>query len=70
MTVRLANAIGMPTVVQYGKKFGIADDMPELLSFALGAKETTPLRLATAYGMIVNGGRRITPTLIDRVMGS
>ena len=67
MTVRLANAIGMPTVVEYGKKFGIADDMPELLSFALGAKETSPLRLATAYGMIVNGGKRITPSLIDRV---
>ncbi len=67
MTVRLANAIGMPTIVSYAKKFGIADDMPELLSFALGAKETTPLRLTTAYGMIVNGGRRITPSLIDRV---
>lgn len=67
MTVRLANAIGMPTVVEYAKKFGIADDMPELLSFALGAKETTPLRMATAYGMIVNGGRKITPSLIDRV---
>ncbi|MBV8549501.1 MAG: penicillin-binding protein 1A [Alphaproteobacteria bacterium] len=67
MTVRLANAIGMPTVVEYAKKFGIADEMPELLSFALGAKEATPLRMATAYGMIVNGGRKITPSLIDRV---
>ncbi len=67
MTVRLANAIGMPTVVQYGKKFGIADDMPEFLSFALGAKETSPLRLVTAYGMIVNGGKKITPSLVDRV---
>ena len=57
----------MPTVVEYAKKFGIADDMPEFLSFALGAKETTPLRMATAYGMIVNGGRRITPSFIDRV---
>jgi penicillin-binding protein 1A len=67
MTVRLANAIGMPTVVAYAKKFGIADDMPELLSFALGAKETTPMRLVTAYGMIVNGGKKISPSLIDRV---
>ena len=67
MTVRLANAIGMPIVVDYAKKFGIADNMPELLSFALGAKETTPLKMATAYGMIVNGGKKITPTLIDRV---
>lgn len=67
MTVRLANAIGMPLVVEYAKKFGIADDMPELLSFSLGAKETTLLRMATAYGMIVNGGKKVSPTLIDRV---
>ena len=67
MTVRIANAIGMPTVVDYAKKFGVVDDMPELLSFSLGAKETTPLRMVTAYGMIVNGGKKITPSLIDRV---
>jgi penicillin-binding protein 1A len=67
MTVRLANAIGMPIIVEYAKKFGIVDDMPELLSFSLGAKETTPLRLVTAYGMVVNGGKKITPSLIDRV---
>ncbi len=67
MTVRLANAIGMPTIVEYAKKFGIADNVPEFLAFALGAKETTPLRLVTAYGMIDNGGRKITPSLIDRV---
>jgi penicillin-binding protein 1A len=67
MTVRLANAIGMPIVVDYAKKFGVADNIPNLLSFALGAKETTPLKMATAYGMIVNGGKKITPSLIDRV---
>jgi penicillin-binding protein 1A len=67
MTIRLANAIGMPTVIDYAKKFGIADEMPNFLSFSLGAKETTPLRMATAYGMIVNGGKKITPTFIDRV---
>jgi penicillin-binding protein 1A len=70
MTVRIANAIGMPIVIDYAKKFGIVDDMPNLLSFALGAKETTPLRMATAYGMIVNGGKKITPSLIDRVQDS
>jgi len=67
MTVRLANSIGMEAVVDIAKKFGIADDMPNLLSFALGAKETTVLRLSAAYGMIVNGGKKITPSLIDRV---
>lgn len=67
MTVRLANAIGMKAVVETVRKFGVVDDMPELLSFALGAKETTPLRMATAYSMFVNGGKKITPTLIDRI---
>jgi penicillin-binding protein 1A len=34
---------------------------------ALGTGETTPLRLTAAYAMLLNGGKRITPTLIDRV---
>ncbi|MDD3287698.1 MAG: penicillin-binding protein 1A [Alphaproteobacteria bacterium] len=67
MTVRLANSIGMPAVAEYAKKFGIADDMPDLLSFSLGAKETTVMKLTAAYGMIVNGGKKITTSLIDRV---
>jgi penicillin-binding protein 1A len=67
MTVRLANSIGMPLVADYAKKFGIVDEMPTLLSYALGAKETTVLRLTTAYAMLDNGGKQITPTLIDRV---
>ncbi|MGB9153923.1 MAG: penicillin-binding protein 1A, partial [Alphaproteobacteria bacterium] len=67
MTVRIAKSIGMPIVVEYAKKFGIVDDMPELLSFSLGAKETTPMHLVTAYGMIVNGGKKISTSIIDRV---
>jgi len=67
MTVRIANAVGMAKIVEYAKKFGIADDMPELLSFSLGAKETTPIKMVTAYGMIVNGGKKITTSIIDRV---
>ena len=34
---------------------------------SLGAGETDLLSITNAYGMIVNGGKRITPTLIDRV---
>lgn len=67
MTVRLANAIGMAAIAETAETFGVVDDMPELLAFSLGAKETTPLRMATAYGMIVNGGKKITPSIIDRI---
>ena len=67
MTVRLAQDIGMPLIAEYAKRFGVYDDLPPYLSFALGAGETTLLRMTTAYGMFDNGGRRIKPTLIDRI---
>ncbi|MGN1063119.1 MAG: penicillin-binding protein 1A [Alphaproteobacteria bacterium] len=67
MTIRLAQAIGIQKVVAYGKKFGISDSLEPVLSTALGSGETTPMKLTAAYAMLVNGGRRITPNLIDRV---
>jgi penicillin-binding protein 1A len=67
MTVRLAQDIGMPLIADYAKRFGVYDDLPPYLSFALGAGETTLLRMTTAYAMFDNGGRRVKPTLIDRI---
>jgi penicillin-binding protein 1A len=67
MTVRLGLAIGLDTVIAYVERFGIMDRVPRLYSMLLGAEETTPLRLTTAYAMLVNGGKRITASLIDRV---
>lgn len=67
MTVRLAQAVGIQKTVQYARKFGISDDLPPLLSMSLGSGETTLLRLTTAYAMLVNGGKEITPNLIDRI---
>jgi penicillin-binding protein 1A len=67
MTVRLAQNIGMDKVADYVERFGIIDKLPEHLSMSLGAGETTLLKLTTAYAMLVNGGLRIKPTLIDRV---
>ncbi len=67
MTVRVAQAIGMERVVEYATKLGVVDRMDPVLSMSLGAGETTPLRMATAYSMIVNGGKKITATFIDRI---
>jgi penicillin-binding protein 1A len=67
MTVRLAQNIGMGTVRDYARRFGITDNMPRVLSMALGAGETTLLRMTSAYAMLVNGGRQVSPTLIDRI---
>jgi penicillin-binding protein 1A len=67
MTVRLAQDVGMPLITEYAKRFGVYDDLPSYLSFALGSGETTLLRMVGAYSMFANGGRRIKPTMIDRI---
>jgi len=67
VTVRLAQDIGMPLISEYARRFGVYDELPNYLSYALGAGETTVMRMVTAYSMIDNGGRRVKPTLIDRI---
>jgi penicillin-binding protein 1A len=67
MTVRLAQDIGMPLIGEYARRLGIYDNLPPYLSFALGAGETTLMRMVGAYAMFDNGGRKIQPSLIDRI---
>ncbi|MBB5572240.1 MULTISPECIES: penicillin-binding protein 1A [Rhizobium] len=67
MTVRLAADMGMPLVAEYADRFGIYDRMNPVLAMALGAGETTVLRMVSAYSVIANGGKQIKPTLIDRI---
>ncbi len=45
MTVRLANDMGMPIIVEYAQRFGVYDNLMPALSMALGAGETTLLRM-------------------------
>ena len=67
MTVRLAQDIGMPMVAEYSKMFGIYDNLSPVLAMALGAGETTDWKMTAAYATIANGGRKIVPTIIDRI---
>lgn len=67
MTIHLAQAIGIDTVVEYARNFGIDEKMPANLANVLGADETTLMQLTAAYGMIVNGGKKISPIFIDRI---
>jgi penicillin-binding protein 1A len=67
MTVRLAQDMGMPLVSEYARRFGIYDNLPSFLPMSLGAGETTVLRMVAGYSVFANGGRSISPTLIDRI---
>lgn len=67
MTVRLANEMGMGPVMRLSQRFGIYDEPQPELAWALGAGETTLLRLATAYSSMINGGKAVEPRILDRV---
>ncbi|HEV7265862.1 MAG TPA: PBP1A family penicillin-binding protein [Falsiroseomonas sp.] len=67
VTIRLAQQVGMDAVADTAARFGVIDNMPRVLAMSLGAGETTVLRQAAAYAGFVNGGRQVTPTLIDTV---
>ncbi|MEL6548656.1 MAG: penicillin-binding protein 1A [Pseudomonadota bacterium] len=67
MTIRLAQEIGMGTVGSYAERFGVYDEMNEVLAASLGSDETTLYKMVAAYAMFANGGERVEPTLVDRV---
>jgi len=68
MTVRMAQMIGIDAVMRMGQRLGVYDEtLPRNFSIVLGAAETTLLKLVNAYGMIDNGGKRIMPSLIERI---
>jgi penicillin-binding protein 1A len=67
MTIRLAHDVGMEKVVQYPISMGVYDKLPPYLSNAIGAYETTLIRLVQGYSQFVNGGKKVEATLIDRI---
>jgi penicillin-binding protein 1A len=64
MTVRAASQTGMPKVIATAAKLGVGN-FPNYLAIALGAGDTTVLRLTNAYAVLANNGREVRPTLID-----
>jgi penicillin-binding protein 1A len=67
VTVRVASKVGMDAVAQNAIAFHVVDSMPRVLPAALGAVDTTVLRMAGAYAGLDEGGREVVPSLIDSV---
>ncbi|WP_245214189.1 penicillin-binding protein 1A [Pararoseomonas indoligenes] len=67
VTIRLAQEIGIDKVAETARRFGVIPNMPRVLSMALGAGETTVMRMAAGYASFANGGKRVEPSLIDSV---
>ena len=66
MTVRAASQTGMPKVIATAAKLGVGN-FPNYLSIALGAGDTTVMKLTNAYAVLANNGREVRPTIIDFV---
>jgi penicillin-binding protein 1A len=66
-TVRMADMVGLEKVVDVVKRFGVNENPKRIYSLVLGSTETTVLKLATAYGMMVNGGKKITPSMLEKI---
>ena len=67
MTVRIANDVGLDKINKKAKLLNIYKDTANILSSSLGSGETTLLKMTSAYGTFINGGKRIQPTLVDLI---
>lgn len=69
VSIRILQAIGTQYAQDYATKFGFDPKQhPAYLTLALGAGNATPLQMAAAYAVFANGGFRVTPYLIDRII--
>jgi len=67
MTIRIAQYLGMDKISEIANRSGVLEEMPEILSMALGAGETSLIDLTKAYASFVNGGEKVNPIFIDRI---
>ncbi len=69
VSVRVIRKIGARYAQDYIQRFGFEPEKhPPYLTMALGAGSVTPLQLATGYGVFANGGYRVEPYLISKVL--
>ena len=65
--LKLADQIGIRTVEDYARKFGITSPLPPYLPVALGAAEMPLLEQTSAYSVFPDDGVRLTPRMITKV---
>lgn len=69
VSIRVLQLVGTQSAQEWITRFGFdADKHPPYLTMALGAGAVTPMQMATGYAVFANGGFRVTPSLITRVV--
>lgn len=67
MTINLAQNLGIDKIVEIAQRFGINKNPSPMYSMVLGSMETSLINMVSAYSMVVNGGYKITPSLIEKI---
>ncbi len=65
--LKLADTLGIKTVIEYAHRFGITSNLRPYLPVAIGAAEVTPLEQTSGYSVFPNDGVRIAPRYITKV---
>lgn len=65
--LKLADRIGIKTVIEYAHRLGVSENIPAYLPVALGSAEVTPLEQTSAFSVFPNDGLRVAPRYISKV---
>jgi penicillin-binding protein 1A len=65
--LKLADHVGIKTVIEYARRLGITENIPPYLPVALGSAEITPLEQTAAFSVFPNDGLRVAPRYITKV---
>lgn len=71
VSIRVMNSLGPAYATQFIERFGFPDkSLPRNLSLALGTAQVSPLEMASAYAVFANGGFRVEPYFIQRIIAT
>jgi penicillin-binding protein 1A len=68
ITIKILEDIGVQYALNYARKLGIESPLNRDLTLGLGSSALTPMELARSYAVFANGGVRVMPTYIDKVI--
>lgn len=67
MTVRLSDRLGLEKIAKISKELGVYKKFPYLISSSLGSLESTLIKITSAYASLANGGKKVSPVIIDAI---
>lgn len=69
VSIRILRNTGISNVINGMSRFGFDEsELPRDLSLALGSHDLTPLQVATGYAVFANGGYKVEPYLVEKIL--